>query len=216
MTNCAYSEMYLSDALNNMGELIEYADEKKMESMDDFFNYFIMSGYASRWDAGDPRVISGMSGTELYFAIHRSCGIYDDFDDMKPLVRYDAGPAYWCGYSLAYYHYRSGRPFVDIINNIDYQYLFRIYPSFHMVSDEKIYVELEDHFKAVRGQMTRLQAYRKRIDMTQKKLSDESGVNLRTLQQYEIGDKDIKKASADKVISLAGVLHVEPKLLIDD
>ena len=214
MTTCAYSEMYLSDALMNMGEMIEYADEKKLEPMNEFLKYFIVSGYASRWDKGDPRIISGMSGTELYYAIHRACGINDLQDSIKPLVRYDTGPSYWCGYALAYFHFRSGYPFSDIINNIDYNYLLTLYPAFHTASDERFYVEIFNHYSSINSQMTRLQAYRKRINITQKKLSEESGVNLRTLQQYEIGDKDIKKASADKVISLARVLHVSPQSLI--
>lgn len=42
--------------------------------------------------------------------------------------------------------------------------------------------------------------------MTQKRLSEESGVNLRTLQQYETGAKDINKASANTLGALSKVL----------
>ena len=37
--------------------------------------------------------------------------------------------------------------------------------------------------------------------------SKEAGVNLRTLQQYEIGSKDINKASGQAINSLAQALH---------
>ena len=60
----------------------------------------------------------------------------------------------------------------------------------------------------------RLSEYRKRLGMTQKQLSEASGVNLRTLQQYEAGSKDISKAAAESVISLAEVLRVSPRDLM--
>ena len=46
-------------------------------------------------------------------------------------------------------------------------------------------------------------------EMCQKaeELSELSGGNLRTLQQYEIGSKDINKASGQTINSLALVLH---------
>ena len=64
-------------------------------------------------------------------------------------------------------------------------------------------------------QFSRLQEYRKRLGITQAVLAEKSGVNLRTLQQYEVGDKDIGKAAAGSVISLARVLHCEPEDLIE-
>lgn len=214
MMNYAYSEIYLSDALMNMGEFIEFASENHPESVDEILHSFIISGYASRWDKGDPRVLSGMSGTELYFAVQRACGLACDEDKIKALTRYDTGPAYWCGYILAYFHFRSRHPFSEIINTIDYDYLLSVYPAFHTASDEKCFVEISRYFNAAYSQTSRLQAYRKMIGMTQRQLAEESGVNLRTLQQYEIGDKDIKKAAAEKVLSLSDVLHVSPEALL--
>ena len=66
-----------------------------------------------------------------------------------------------------------------------------------------------------RTQFSRLQEYRKRLGYTQAKLAEKSGVNLRTLQQYEVGDKDINKAAAGSVIALAKVLHCEPEELLE-
>ncbi len=50
--------------------------------------------------------------------------------------------------------------------------------------------------------------------MTQAQLAADSGVNLRTLQQYESGAKSISKASAESVIALATVLHCRVEDLV--
>ena len=54
---------------------------------------------------------------------------------------------------------------------------------------------------------TNLHKLRKAAGLTQKELSQLAGVNLRTLQQYEIGSKDINKASGRAINSLAQALH---------
>lgn len=63
--------------------------------------------------------------------------------------------------------------------------------------------------------MTRLQARRKQCGLSQKKLSTESGVNLRTLQQYEVGAKDINKASVTNLLALAKALSCNVEDLIE-
>ena len=54
---------------------------------------------------------------------------------------------------------------------------------------------------------TNLHNLRKASGLTQKELAELAGVNLRTLQQYEIGSKDINKASGRTINSLALALH---------
>ena len=49
---------------------------------------------------------------------------------------------------------------------------------------------------------------------SQRVLAEASGVNLRTLQQYESGAKSLRKASFDTVQSLARALYCEPGDLI--
>lgn len=54
--------------------------------------------------------------------------------------------------------------------------------------------------------MTNLKETRLAKKMTQSKLAEISGVNLRTLQDYEQGRKDINKAEAMTVYKLAEAL----------
>ena len=65
-----------------------------------------------------------------------------------------------------------------------------------------------------RGSVSRLQMYRKRLGMSQQELSEKSGVNLRTLQEYEVGRKDLCRAAAGTVLLLSRALWCRPSDLI--
>ena len=214
MKICAYSQLYLNDALRNMGELFEFAEKYYDKDMDSFLRCFIISGFAKRWDDGDPRVICGISGTEAYYRILDTCGV-DSSDNHKPLVKFDTGESYWAGYIMAYYHWASSRRFADIVSYISYDRLRKLYPAYHTASEEKCVTEFEKYILNKQNTVSRLQFYRKALGMTQKALAEQSGVNLHTLQQYEIKDKDIAKASFDKVSSLASVLNCRPEEIIN-
>ena len=58
----SYAEVYLDDAMRNMGEMTEYAAEVCHISLDLLFHMFIVSGYARRWEQGDPLFCAGCPG----------------------------------------------------------------------------------------------------------------------------------------------------------
>lgn len=58
-----------------------------------------------------------------------------------------------------------------------------------------------------------LQHYRKMKGLTQAQLADAAGISLKTLQKYESGERDIRRARNDTVLRLARVLEVPPHLL---
>ena len=62
--------------------------------------------------------------------------------------------------------------------------------------------------------MTDLKAYRKAAGMTQLELAAASGVNLRTLQDYEQGKKPISQAAAITVYKIAKALNITVEDLI--
>ncbi len=208
-----YSEIYLDDAIRNMGEMIEYGEEACGVKQNLLLRMFIRSGYASRWEKGDPRVICGLSGTEL---CSRLIEEFCEGRDTKPapIVRYDTGEAYWRGFVLAYYQWRSGRTFSEILTFIGREDLQRMYTAYHTVSEEKTADELEALLQR-RDTISRLQLYRKRLAMTQQELAVRSGVNLRTLQEYEAGRKNLRQAAAEKVLSLSAALWCSPSELIN-
>ncbi len=211
--SCAYHEMYLYDACRNLGELTEYAYEACHTPIDRALHYFVVSGYAARFEDGDPAVVSGLSGTELYCRSADACG-----DSMEKwpdaLIRYDTDADYWIGYILAYFQWANSLSFQNIITVFTADDLLRMYPALHTASEEKAADTLLGLYRNRRSACLRLQEYRKRLGMTQAELARASGVNLRTLQQYESGAKRINKAAAESVIALADVLRCHPSDLM--
>ena len=63
--------------------------------------------------------------------------------------------------------------------------------------------------------MSKLKEARERAGLTQKELSERSGVNIRTVQNYEQGYKDINKAQGLSLYKLAEALDVTMEDLIE-
>lgn len=63
--------------------------------------------------------------------------------------------------------------------------------------------------------MKRLKEYRIKRDLSQSELSNLSGVNLKMIQFYETGFKNINHARADTVCKLAAALNCKMEDLIE-
>ena len=63
--------------------------------------------------------------------------------------------------------------------------------------------------------MNKLKEIRTQQGLAQSLLSKEANVSLKTLQAYEQGDRDIKKAQAETVYKLAKALNCKMEELID-
>ena len=82
------------------------------------------------------------------------------------------------------------------------------------MSEEKG-VDTLEHIIRKKALPTRLQTRRKNGCLTQRKLSEESGVNLRAIQQYEARSKDINKAAGKTLLSLARALSCRIEDLLE-
>ncbi len=207
----AYAEQYLHDAMANLGEAFDYAINACKLEPDAFMELFIASGYADSFGKGNPKIISGLSGTELVIEVIMKSGKTMEFPDAQ--VAYDCSAKYWCGWILAYYQWYSARSFRDIHAGISMQEILKLYPTHHEAAEEKFADTVNAIFMR-KKQPTKLQAQRKKCGYSQKELAEKSGVNLRTLQQYELGTKKIGKASAQTVASLANTLGCRVEDLI--
>ena len=199
----AYAESYLNDAMENLGEAFDYAVNACMIDIETFMGLFISSGYANLFGKGVPKVVSGLSGTELVMEVVNKAGTFYSFP--KPQVEYDYSPEYWCGWILAYYQWKTGRTFMDIEVNLSVTEILKMYPTLHEASEDK-FVDTANAIILRRNNTTRLQRQRKQCGLTQKELSEKSGVKLRTVQQYEMKAKDINKAAVSTVLALSTVL----------
>ena len=81
----------------------------------------------------------------------------------------------------------------------------KLYPTLHEASEKK-FADTVNRMIRRKNPTTRLQAQRKICGYSQRVLAKKSGVNLRTLQQYELGAKDINKAAGGSLLALAKTL----------
>lgn len=208
----AYAEEYLDDAMGNLGEAFDYAVNACMLDIDEFMNLFIASGYGDGFGKGNPKYISGLSGTELFMEMIQKSGLQMSFPEAQ--IEYDCSPEYWCGWILAYYQWTTGRSFKDIHDHISMSEIRKLYGTLHEAAEEK-FVDTVNAIIKRKNAPSRLQQQRKRCGYSQKELSIKSGVNLRTLQQYEQKTKDISKASVQTVVSLANILGCQVEDLLE-
>lgn len=199
----AYDECYLDDAMRNLGEASDYAVNACKISLQKFFDLFIATGFAAQFGNGAPKIISGLSGTELVHEIAVKAGIEQSLPEAQ--TEYDCSPEYWCGWIIAYYQWYSGRTFKDIFQHISADDIEKLYPTLHEASEEK-FVDVVNSMIERKTTITKLQELRKNIGYSQRELSEKAGVNLRTLQQYELKAKNINKSATSTLLALSKTL----------
>lgn len=208
----AYDKEYLDDAMSCLGEAMDYVSQACGMDMDDFLELFIVSGLADQFAVGVPRVVSGMSGTELVMEVLSKAGIERTFP--APQIDYDCSAAYWCGWILAYYQWYTLRSFREIHQFITMRDIEKLYPTLHEASEQK-FVDTVNRIIQKKNPPTRLQVQRKICGYTQRELAEKTGVNLRTLQQYENRSKDIGKAASVTLLALSRVLGCRMEDLLE-
>lgn len=194
---------FFIEAMKNLGEAFDYVEYAYNLSMDSFLDMFIISGYAKRFEHDDDSVLYGMSGCELALNVFNKIGYKAEI--VKPANNYYYSKEYWCGYILAYYQHKTNLSFKYIHSKITMEEILSLYPALHEAIEDK-FIDVVNSIIKGRIETSRLREERKKTNLTQKELADKSGVNLRTLQQYELKTKDINKASVSSVCALAKVL----------
>ena len=214
-----YAETYLPDAMENLGEMAHFATLLPQVGLETLWQGFIVSGYARLFGEGSPQVVAGMSGADLALRVCDASGISladgevrQVLDDTSLCAGLSA--EYWCGWSLAYYQWTSGRTFADIWNAVPTAAVLRMYPTFHEQSEDRFAEAMEDLVARART-ATRLQVQRKRAGLSQSQLARLSGVGLRAIQQYEQRAKDVNRASAASVMALARALFCNPEDILE-
>ena len=213
MTN-AYSELYLDDAMSNLGDMVEYAVCDLKFDPDEFFGWFISSGIASKFEKGNPKYITGMSGYELAEAVLAKTNV--SCKKREPSYVEFKGREYWAGWILAYYQWKTGKRFEDIVKDgLTLSTVFSMYILHE--ADESKFVAAANEIIArnKENRKSKLSEIRKARGFTQQQLSKASGITLRMIQLYEQKQNDISKAQVTVVINLAKALGCEVEDLID-
>lgn len=214
MTIHAYNESYLNDAMQNLGDMLDYAIMDCGYAPDKFFSWFIISGIATKIEHGNPKYITGMSGVEL--AREVVFLTTDSYPTEERVIKDFAGREYWAGWILAYYQWYSGLKFSDMVEN---GLSLSVVPSLYILheADQSKFVDTANEIinRHKLEKPSNLTTIRKARGFTQGQLAQQSGVALRMIQLYEQRQNDINKAQAGMLLSLAKVLGCEMEDLME-
>lgn len=209
---CTYNLMYLDDAMTCLGEAMDYAENICNIKMDLFLDMFIAGGFAEQFEHGVPKVVSGISGTELVMEVTMKAGWTMEYPNIQ--IEYEYSPQYWSGWILAYYQYFSGRSFKEIKKYVSMNDIEGMYSTLHEAAEEK-FVDVVNEIIIEKQETSKLQSQRRICAYSQRILAEKTGVNLRTLQQYESKAKNINKAAGETLKTLSNVLGCQIEDLLE-
>lgn len=199
----AYNESYLSDAKQNLAEFFDYAISTCRFDADLFSKLFVQSGYADKFERGNPAIIAGMSGIELAKKV--IIYAYPNWEFPERIFSEDRSDVYWAGWALAEYQWATSKRFKDIFSRISLSEIISMYSVYHEMDIEHFIEDMNRKYDAVE-QKTRLKTIRENRGISQAELAKLSGVKLRSIQMYEQKVNDIDKAQAGTVYKLSRVL----------
>ena len=101
----AYDKVYLDKARTALGRMLDFAVYDLKYDIAEFFDMFIKSGVAERFESGDFTVIVGMSGVELAYEVLEQSGVKSE--RTKPNYTASRSEEFWTGWALAYYQWET-------------------------------------------------------------------------------------------------------------
>ena len=208
----AYDKIYLDKARTALGRMLDFAVYDLKYDIEDFFALFITSGIAARFEKGDYRVIVGMSGVELAYKVLEL--VKGEENRIKPQYTADRSEEYWAGWALAYYQWDTALSFEEIVRAVPMKRILQMYSPYHEMDIRQFCDKMNELYRTAQPE-TNLKAFRQRSGLSQRELAEQSGVPLRTIQQYEQRQKSINKAQAEYLLMLASTLCCDMEDLLE-
>ena len=199
----AYNESYLNDAKCNLAEFFDYAIQICRFEPDFFSKLFIQSGYADKFERGNPDIIVGMSGIELARKVISYAYPNRHFPEAKTFD--NRNDVYWAGWALAHYQWATCKRFKDIFQKIPLSEIISMYNLYHEMDIQHFIEDMNTKYDMIE-QETKLKTIRENRGISQNELSELSGVKLRSIQMYEQKVNDIDKAQVKTIYKLSRVL----------
>ena len=206
----AYDKLYLEKARVSLARMFDFAVHDLKYDINDFFELFLRSNLAGRFEKGESGVIAGKSGVELAYEVLK----LEDTERIKPKYTSNRSEEYWAGWALAYYQWETALPFSQIVKYIPINTIVAMYTPYHEMDIRQFADKMNELYKTAKPD-TNLKIIRKRVGFSQKELAEQTGIPLRTIQQYEQRQRNINKAAAEYVISLSKVLYCNPNELLE-
>ncbi len=207
----AYNELYLPDARRTLANSFDYAANSLKIPLEKYYAMFMKTDLATKFEKGDPFVISGKSGIELaLLVVEKTTGKYDD----RERIYFDGKThEYWAGWALAFYQWYSSVSFRRIEEEITISTVLGMYDKYHEM-DIMHFVDRMEEIRHVARVSSYLKKYREACGYSQSELAKITGIPVRTLQHYEQGSKSLDKANASYVLALANALACSPADLL--
>lgn len=209
----AYSELYLNDAKSCLAGMFDYTINDCNLKNDWIASLFVTTGYAQKFETGNPAILSGMSGIELGKAIVKKA--YNKKDVPEAKFREDRSPEYWAGWALAEYQWFSGRRFKDIFERIPLSQVIDMYSIYHEM-DISQFIDTMEKFYNEAILEPKLKRIRENRGISQSELAKLSGVKLRSIQMYEQKVNDIDKAQGHTLYKISRVLGCNIEDLLEN
>lgn len=207
----AYDKLYVEKAAVALGRMLDYACHDLKFSLAGFWELFLVSGYADRFGAGEPGLLAGRSGVELARLVLDKVGIPDRVTAPRPAAGRSA--EYWTGWALVHYQWETGRSFRDITSVMPIEEIRLLYSAYHEMDIRQFYDKMDELMGAGKGE-PELKRFRRKAGFSQRQLAGMSGVPVRTIQQYEQRQKDIRRARAETLEKLAAALRCRSSELL--
>ncbi|MGI6081106.1 MAG: helix-turn-helix domain-containing protein [Candidatus Avilachnospira sp.] len=208
----AYDKVYLEKARISAGRMLDFSVNDLHYDIGDFFELFIKTGIAERFERGDFTLIAGMSGVELAYEVFEKAGIA--IERVKPRYTSDRSKEFWTGWALAYYQWYTSESFAEITKYIPIKDIVALYSPYHEMDIRQFVDKMNELYRKAKPE-TNLKLRRKRAGLSQRELAEQTGISVRTIQQYEQRQKSINKAQGEYLALLAKALCCNVEDLIE-
>ena len=199
----AYSEFYLYDAKQNLAEMFDYAIRICEMDGELVSKLFVQSGYADKFERGNPAIISGISGIELARKVIMYA--YPNRIFPEEFIFGDRSNIFWAGWALAEYQWTTCKRFKDIFSRVSFTEIISMYSVYHEMDIEHFIEDMNKKYNTIEPE-THLKTIRVNRGISQTELAKLSGVKLRSIQMYEQKVNDIDKAQVGTIYKLSRVL----------
>ena len=208
----AYDKLYLEKARTALARMLDFAVYELHYDIADFFELFITSGIARRFEQGDFTLLVGRSGVELAYTVLENVGIFEE--RIRPQYPADRSEEYWTGWALAYYQWQTSLSFADINCYVPIKTVQSLYQPYHEMDIRQFCDKLTELYKEAKRD-TNLKILRQKAELTQSQLAELAEVPLRTIQQYEQRQKNINHAYAETLAKIAKQLYCNIEDLLE-
>lgn len=208
----AYDKIYLSAAQKTLAGMLDYMVNVLDYSLEEAWDFFLVSPFSRRFEQGDCSVVTGMSGQELAQAVLKK----NTRDTLQRGISSAEGRSreYWIGWAIAYYQWDTGLSFSEIHSVISIQKIGWMYEPYHEMDIRQFVDRINQLYHEVHPE-TCLKTFRMLAGLSQAELARQSGVPVRTIQQYEQRQKHINKASGETILKLARALSCTMEELME-